>query len=229
MLLRAMTLTLCLYLKAVDKFHFLYKTLNTVNNKVYYGIHSTDTLSDGYIGSGKLLVKAIRKYGKNSFKFEIIEFFPTREEAFKAERRIVNEEVVLDKSTYNLALGGGGGGFIGKKHSDEFKALVSSVHSGKTVSAETREKIRKSKLSEDNPLRGVARTDDVKLKISNSVSGKKHRKFNPKPVIKYTQFSEKRYDCMLDASIDLGLKCSSNISKAIKSGKIAYGYFWKFE
>ena len=29
------------------KYHYLYKITNLVNNKYYYGIHSTDNLEDG--------------------------------------------------------------------------------------------------------------------------------------------------------------------------------------
>lgn len=35
------------------KYHFLYKTTNLLNSKVYYGMHSTNDLNDGYLGSGR--------------------------------------------------------------------------------------------------------------------------------------------------------------------------------
>jgi len=46
------------------KYHFLYKTTNLINNKYYYGMHSTYKLDDGYLGSGNRLRYSIRKYGK---------------------------------------------------------------------------------------------------------------------------------------------------------------------
>ena len=31
------------------KYHFLYKTTNLINNKYYYGMHSTNNLNDGWV------------------------------------------------------------------------------------------------------------------------------------------------------------------------------------
>ncbi len=89
------------------KFHFVYKTICLINNKYYVGVHSTDDLNDGYIGSGKLMQKAIRKYGKENFKREIISLYDCRREALLAERELVDINETLNSNNYNLAIGGG--------------------------------------------------------------------------------------------------------------------------
>ena len=49
----------------------IYKTTNLINGKIYIGQDSKN--DPKYIGSGYLLIKSIKKYGKNNFKKEILE------------------------------------------------------------------------------------------------------------------------------------------------------------
>ena len=88
------------------KFNFVYKTTNLVNGKIYVGVHTTDKLNDGYIGSGRALLKAIEKYGKSNFKREIIEMCESEDQAYDLEALIVDEEWVNSPYTYNIRTGG---------------------------------------------------------------------------------------------------------------------------
>ena len=95
----------------MDNLHyFTYVTENLVNGKRYYGAHSTANMEDGYLGSGKLILKAIAKYGKQAFSRQVIATYNSREELFEAEKQLVTKEVTEDPNTYNLAIGGLGGG-----------------------------------------------------------------------------------------------------------------------
>jgi hypothetical protein len=91
------------------KYHYIYKTTNLKNGKYYVGMHSTSNLEDGYLGSGDRLRRSIRKYGKENFKSEILEFFEDRESLAKRERELVNEDFINDKMCMNLKVGGTGG------------------------------------------------------------------------------------------------------------------------
>ena len=93
----------------IKKYYYVYKITNVSNNKIYIGCHETDNLDDGYMGSGKYIIRAYEKYGKENFIKEILEFYTSRQEMFLAESQIVTREFIEDNSTYNLAEGGHGG------------------------------------------------------------------------------------------------------------------------
>lgn len=97
-------------MKENKKYHYTYKITNLVNNKIYYGKHSTNDLNDGYFSSGGMVLQyAIKKYGSKNFKLEIDKNFDSEGEALKYERKIVDEKFVDSKDTYNSTLGGGNG------------------------------------------------------------------------------------------------------------------------
>lgn len=90
----------------MKRYHYFYKITNKETGQYYYGIHSTNNLDDGYLGSGTRLKSAIKLYGKDSFQKDIIKFFNTREEASEYEASMVTESIVADRKSYNLKLGG---------------------------------------------------------------------------------------------------------------------------
>ena len=53
-------------------FYLIYKITNTLNHKVYVGSHKTKDKDDGYMGSGKYLLRAIKKHGIEKFTKEIL-------------------------------------------------------------------------------------------------------------------------------------------------------------
>ena len=71
------------------KYNYVYITTNKINGKFYIGKHSTDNLNDNYLGSGIMLNKAIKKYGKEKFKQRILCFCDSEEEAFEVEKYLV--------------------------------------------------------------------------------------------------------------------------------------------
>lgn len=156
------------YTTAPNKMHYLYVIENKINGKLYIGIHSTNNLGDGYMGSGVALKSAINKYGIDNFEKQIIEFFDTREDALIAESIVVNQICVESRMFYNLKEGGLGNStndvsgkknpmygvsrfgrdnpFFGKKHSNETKELLSRQRKGKSIhSLETRRKMSETR------------------------------------------------------------------------------------
>lgn len=95
--------------KIEKRFHFLYKTTNLLNGKFYVGMHSTDDMDDGYLGSGKRLKYSIKKYGAVNFKREVLEFFENRNALVEREEKLVDEKLIQEPLCMNLRKGGEGG------------------------------------------------------------------------------------------------------------------------
>lgn len=122
-------------------YYTVYKITNKVNGKIYVGYHSTHNIDDGYMGSGKLIRRAVEKYGVDQFNKEILAVYNTKEDAEAEEKRIVDRDFTLREDTYNLSVGGNicvlhgeNNGFYGKTHSKETREKLSKqkigLHSG---------------------------------------------------------------------------------------------------
>ena len=86
--------------------HIIYKITNNINNRYYIGRHSTKNINDQYMGSGKAIKNAILKYGIDNFTKEIIAETTSAELLWELESEIVNDVVVNDPLSYNMAMGG---------------------------------------------------------------------------------------------------------------------------
>ena len=113
------------------KYHYIYKTTNDISGRYYIGMHSTNDLDDGYLGSGTLLRRSINKHGKENHSIEILEYCTSREELAARERDLVSLQEIAKKECMNLKVGGDGGFTVeqareggkmsGAKHADRMK------------------------------------------------------------------------------------------------------------
>ena len=90
-------------------YYTVYKTTNKLNGKCYIGTHKTSDLSDGYLGSGTFLKRAIKKHGEENFNKEVLFKYDNPDEMFAKEAELVNEDFLMNENTYNLKVGGFGG------------------------------------------------------------------------------------------------------------------------
>lgn len=177
------------------KYIVVYKIVNIINNKEYVGVHRTNNINDSYLGSGKLIRKAVEKYGKYNFKKEILFIFDNDEEgermAFEEEGRIVNVEYTLREDTYNISVGGNinpvmhgeNNPFFNKKHSQELIEQIANKNRGRISTEEQRK--RNSEASKEVWKRegfrekmieistGKKRSEKTKRLMSESRMGKK--------------------------------------------------------
>lgn len=124
------------------KCHIIYKTICSVTNKFYIGMHSTDNLEDGYLGSGQILSKSIKKYGKEKHLCEVLEFHSDRVSLANREEEILTKEFRENPFCMNIR-GGGTGNYL-RPAKEETRAKMSIAHKGRVITPEWRDKISKS-------------------------------------------------------------------------------------
>jgi len=90
--------------------YIVYKTICLINNKYYIGVHKKGITNGRYLGSGKALRRAIKKYGRENFIRVTLFSFDNHIDAYLKEAEIVNEELIQDPMCYNIMVGGYGTG-----------------------------------------------------------------------------------------------------------------------
>lgn len=157
-------------------FFYVYQIKNMVNDKVYVGVHKTNNINDGYMGSGAVLKHAIKKYGIENFIKTIIKFCPTYEDALQKESEIVTDEFLLREDVYNIRRGGTGGFDYINKNNLGYLANNPPIGElnnfyGKHHTPETKQKLAQSTKRHKA---GVPLTPTHRENIAKSLIGKKH-------------------------------------------------------
>lgn len=154
------------------KYHFIYKTTNLINNKFYVGMHSTDDLADGYVGSGKIIHYSVNKYGVKNHRVEILEFAESRDLLKKREAEIVNEELLADPLNINLKFGGEGGWEHVSKEMRSYAAAKSNLSKSKRTASSN----RMSELNKERHAAGEIKYDNFRGKTHSEETKEKLRK-----------------------------------------------------
>lgn len=164
---------------------FIYLTTNLINGKIYIGQH-IGSVEDNYLGSGKHFKRAIKIYGENNFKREILRLCETQHELDVWEYVYIKKYHSQDKNIgYNIADGNVNTSVgnpmnnpeVKKKmrssmkrywnNHPEAKKELSKRRSGVKSSEETKHKLSESHI-------GIKKTEEWRKKISESNSGEKH-------------------------------------------------------
>jgi hypothetical protein len=167
-------------------YHFIYKTTNLLSGRYYIGMHSTDDLNDGYLGSGTLLRRSINKHGKENFKIEILEFVNSREELAAREKEIVSLQEIAKKECMNLKVGGEGG-LSNEEHRKNFiEAGKKNIVNSTAIRKENIKVVRKTEWyrelmskaqkksyeTREGTFKGKRHSEQTKSKMSNAKKGK---------------------------------------------------------
>jgi group I intron endonuclease len=234
------------------KQNIIYKCTNIINNKVYIGLttlnlrlritkHKNSAFTNNSMCAFHI---AIRKYGWENFKWEVIDTTDTFEELCEREKHWILHYNSYGIGGYNETKGGEG--FLGRTHTAETRKKISIANKGRKASEETRKRMSETRKLIKGDLHhlygrrgeechnfGRTHTDEAKSKMSKVKMGKYTGKDSPHAVsiIQLTKDDEfvAVYGSVKDASVAVGGK-SPNIVKCCKGErKTAYGYHWKYE
>jgi group I intron endonuclease len=181
-------------------FYLIYKITNLINGKIYIGSHKTMDINDSYMGSGKYLINAQRKYGILNFTKEILFVFDNPTEMYAKEAELVNDRFLSEENTYNLKRGGFGGFDYINSRPDQFltekrlnclklgsipgtKGWLKKFHTDETFKKTTMESMRQGRLEKcpDGTFYGKQHKESTKMLIGskNSLSqaGEKNSQF----------------------------------------------------
>jgi group I intron endonuclease len=142
----------------------VYLTTNLVNGKKYIGSHKDN--NPAYLGSGVLLKQAIKKYGKENFKRELLWTGPVEFKQEMEEYYIDYFGAAVNNLFYNVSEKGTGWvagrkrpSLANRKYSDETIAKMSAAKKGRKYSDEIIAKMSAAKV-------GKKQTEESKTKIS---------------------------------------------------------------
>ena len=180
-------------------YHLIYMIVNKINNKIYIGKHTTKNPYDDYMGSGKAINAAIKKYGLENFEKTILYCFDSEDKAYLKESEIVDETFVKRSDTYNMKCGGKGfksyelknekNYWYGKNRTNDNNPMYGHQHSEKTKQ-HISEKAKKRYInSENHPMKGIHHCKETIQFLSEKL--KDYYKNNPE---KAKEHSEKLKD-----------------------------------
>lgn len=166
---------------------FIYMTTNLINGMKYIGQHKGDG-TDNYLGSGDRLVMAVKKYGKENFKRDILCFAETKKQLDEMEIYYINYYNAVESSEfYNIAYGGNvnphygeENGMYGQKHTEEARRKMSETRKANRdkgdysyfQTEEFKTKISEVTKGELNGMYGRKHTEESKQKMSENSKGK---------------------------------------------------------
>lgn len=93
--------------------HYVYMITHRPTGRYYVGVRSCEhrpEVDADYTGSGSAIRALVAKHGRDEFEKDILETFPTREEAAGFEAFLVDRDVIEEPDCLNLQTGGEGWG-----------------------------------------------------------------------------------------------------------------------
>lgn len=161
-------------------YFYVYKIICKPNKKIYIGKHQTEKLNDSYFAGGYLIKKALKKYGKENFEREIIEFCQSEIEVCEREKYWIKFYNSCYPIGYNITEGGEGKSwFNNHPEKEKIQQHMSESHKGKIpwnkgkkMSQEYKEKCKNRGMPIAGWNKNLAMSDDFREKCKLRQVGK---------------------------------------------------------
>lgn len=181
------------------KIHYIYKIINTINNKIYIGqsieykrrwaAHKRDAVKNS--DKASLASFAIKKYGEKYFIFEILACCQTMDDANEIESYLIRYYNSQVPNGYNIT-SGGSNGFKSEESKELMRnywrdpiwknwviSLINNYHQNCSIGQKEKRRENMSKLWKENHFsfdtefkKGHKHSEEVLKKLSTSNSGK---------------------------------------------------------
>jgi group I intron endonuclease len=217
--------------------YIVYKVTNQINGYIYIGItnnfqqrireHKSCANSNKYKYQSRFY-NAIRKYGFENFKFEILETVENRKKLEEREIYWIKYYNSTDKKVgYNITKGGTGGKthdisgknnpMYGRRYTEEEKRRIGEYSKGRKASEETRKKISEA-------LKGKQKTEEHRKNLSKSNKG--HLPPNKKEITVINIYTKEIITFVSETQMERELNCSR---KTINSGRVSKNGYKKYD
>lgn len=211
------------------KQYYIYITTNLINGKRYIGQHYGE-IEDSYMGSGNILKKAIKKYGKDNFKKEILEICTSYEQMNNAERKWISYyNAVYSNKFYNVAEGGFNSnpcaGMTERARLNRRRKL------SKAATGEKNHFFGQHFLGKDHPMYGKHHTKQSKKKMSDAKKGGKSPTAKGIKIYDLNGKFIRDFETQRDFKVFLGLSpngSTDTLKKYIEQEKPYHGYIVKY-
>lgn len=240
----------------------VYLITNIVNGKQYVGVtcrgyqaRFKEHINESLNFSSTILHNAIRKYGPESFKVELLEDSVPDSDIEHREQYYIKKYNTFYTSGHGYNMTEGGGGMVGYKHTDVSRSKISDSLKGHVFSEERNQKIQAAMLGReykpewrralsesrkgrftgtDNPFYGKHHSEDTKSTISDANS-----KFAILQIDIHTHEVIHEFKNLNKAGqwvVDNGLSVAQPATCALRIGEVvrnsntactAYGYHWR--
>ena len=163
---------------------YIYRVTNNINGKIYVGKHNGKVFDKNYYGSGVKIIRAIKKYSKENFTVDVLDWYDSLDDCIAKERYYIKKLDSRNFETgYNISEGGQWGDCTSSMTPEEYQAwrdkmIISHTGNTKGWTPERRLATSERYSGDGNPMYGKSGTNlgkkfdkEWKSNISDSLTG----------------------------------------------------------